>query len=357
MAPTNSQLAKAHAKTTLTRWAFGEWVRQAETMPSDSEDEELANMPRPVEVPIEDPVEDPVPEAEEKAEKPEKVYVPKRMTEAPEETSVVCDWADPDQCFCRAWTPAHTMTSGGVTDRKITCGGRCKKGTKNGASLYDLCVSLGDNLRTMAYGDYEEEEEIAEKCLASAEFYENYPEWFNEKMTAKYGKCPESDPGDWCHYVKCCGQHFKALTNTGRTMGFPKAWSNPNAVKGETHQPIILGYCQDRCEGKEHIVFNEMGFVWENPSTMLYSNLKGGSTSADMKCQGDGKWADIEDQEGYDLIYHCWWEKCPDASEGMPGSRKCWRIKNVSDRTDTPAILKDKWQEEGWDYLGMCVRK
>jgi len=373
MAPTQTLAAKKFAKNSLTMWAFGEWVKATETMPADSDEDLNEQIARAQQLPdiapllavavCEEPIEeDPLPVAEEKEKK---IYVPKRMTEAPSETSVVCDWADNTQCFCRAWTPAHTMTSGAIKDRKLTCGGRCKKSAKSEEhSLRALCFKLGEQCEEMAFGeDYEMKMKIETLYSESADFYKNYPKWFNEVMEAKYGTCEKEDSygtDDWADYVRCCPQHFTALTEKGRTMGFPKEWGGSWNGKGESHHPIITGFIKDRCEGKEHIVFNEQGFVWEDPSAMIFSNWKGGSTSADMRAKNDKKWVENPDTSfamvpnsseirwGLAILPECQ----PNERGEWSFSRKCWRVKNLCDRKEIPDMLVGKWQEEGWDYLG-----
>ena len=276
-------------------------------------------------------------EQEEKAEKrrenknviQDPSFLPGRATEAtpcPDESMDL--WGG--RCCCRAWTPANRMEVGNK-NRKQTFGGRCKAEGK--ISLRDICERVGENMKSME--DYWEEE-MAEnnfspkendKCQAkadlyerSAEFWEQYPDKFNEEVRKQdpEGTKDMEDPAD---EVMLCKNHYNAFTQTGRTMGLRKKSTSSEKL----FHPILTAEHPSRgnlgAEG-EVITLNEQGFIWEDPEKFVFY---GSSTSKDTKHDPPASVDTTQRSEWKEII------------TGKP-----WTINNAS---DSPL-----WQETGVVY-------
>ena len=313
-----------------------EEISDAETLELSSDDEgadillALGNAPPP-----------PVVEVREKPVK--KVSIPTRFTQdlaAPLDFQVSCFTG---RCCCRAWTPTHTATSGAIKDRKTTFGGACKHGVdKDSTTVYDLSQNWCEELGQLG-SDYDgHDEEKARLYWDSSEYWRGYPELLDKALTEKFGPCEGNH--NWATALKVCGTHRRALNCGGvRTFGGPTG--KADKAGNQKFHSLIMGDNRNRGEmtpalgtGDYHIQFNEQGFIWEDPSQMVFYNWEGSSSSGDQKAQKDDKWVSPSH------------ERDPEKVEIYGKSRAPWKIKNAIARFEYREFA-GKWQEEGWKYL------
>ena len=371
-----SKMAIRHHNKSLNKWGFKNWrlahdfaakIKVIEervasededsdaTQPfesgSSSEDEDLAN-PKPLEdVEVGKVVQEvrkilaPVPPAFDPPADPPKVKkiasIPTRFTQefapAPLDFTKVCDFTN--RCCCRAWTPTHTATGSKIKDRKTTFGGGCSKSVGVGStSIYELCDRWYEHLNDLATEC--EDSSKARLYEDSAKFWHTYPSWLDGQFTKKFGACETT----WATKLKVCGTHSSALSKNVRTFGELKP---PNKKGVRIGHPLILGLDSNRGPNSEdlakgdygvHIQFNEQGFIWENPTKMVFYSWEGSSGSCDTKAQQDNLWTKEDHAEA--LI-----------AEDLYGKSKAgWRIKNYCMRNEYPE-MSGRWQEQGWSYL------
>ena len=356
--------ADSHNNHSLQQWAFATWrltevqkaVREIEGDSSDDEappplpldeisDAETLELTSEDEAPALDlplallDIPDPIPEVEKPVKK---VSIPTRFTQdlaAPLDFAQLANFTD--RCCCRAWTPTHTATCGAIKDRKTTFGGACKHGVdKDSTTIHDLCHNWCADLSALA-GDYDgDDDEKAKLYYDSAEYWREYPTFLDEALTEKFGACDTN----WAHALKVCGTHNRAL-NDGSVRTFGGPTGKVDKAGNQKFHSLIMGDNINRGssmtypEGTAyHIQFNEQGFIWENPTEMVFYNWEGSSSSGDQKAQKDDKW--ISPSHDSD----------PEKVEIYGKSRAPWKIKNAIARFEYREFA-GKWQEEGWKYL------